>query len=103
PYRIRLTRPPASRPGSEGSATAPAPAQPSTFSAEGMFRVTSYHLERVRLTIDLPKSVYLRGEEIKGKVTARYYYGEPLAKRRIRFGWNDEVGEEKETDGQGEF
>lgn len=81
----------------------PAPPDTPSFSAVGYFQVAAYRLEKVRLTIDLPKSVYLRGEEIKGKVIARYLYGEPLAKRKIRFGWNREVGEEKETDAKGEF
>jgi uncharacterized protein YfaS (alpha-2-macroglobulin family)/TolA-binding protein len=73
------------------------------FSAEGSFVVASYRLEKVRLAVELPKSVYLRGEEIKGKIRARYYYGEPLARRRIRFGWVDEAGEERETNEQGEI
>ncbi len=77
------------------------PTQP--FSAEGYFDVATYQLEKVRLTIDLPKPVYLRGEDIKGKVIAKYYYGEPLAKRKVKFGWNNEVGEERETNEKGEF
>lgn len=75
----------------------------SSFSAEGYFDVATYQLEKVRLTIDLPKPVYLRGEDIKGKVIAKYYYGEPLAKRKVKFGWNNEVGEERETNEKGEF
>src|SRR5262249_5993621 len=78
------------------------------FSAQGSFRVAVYRLEKVRLTLDLPKSVYLRGEEIKGKVVARYYYGEPLAKRKLQFGWGAQnapdtaTTQEVETDEKGE-
>ncbi len=83
-------------------ATAPRPkVQP--FSATGTFQVAAYRLEKVRLTIELPKTVYLRGEEIKGKVIAKYLHGEPLARRKIRFGWNREIGVERETDAKGEF
>ncbi|MCS6861673.1 MAG: tetratricopeptide repeat protein, partial [Abditibacteriales bacterium] len=79
------------------------PEQATAFWAEGYFQVATYQLEKVRLTIDLPKSVYLRGEDIRGKVIAKYYYGEPLAKRKVKFGWNNEVGEERETNEKGEF
>lgn len=77
--------------------------QRQSFSATGYFQVAAYKLEKVRISIELPKTVYLRGEEIKGKVIAKYLHGEPLAKRKIRFGWNNEIGEERETDAKGEF
>ena len=54
-------------------------------------------LASVRLTVDLPKSVYLRGEEIKGKIVARYYYGEPVAKRKLQFGWGAQNAPETAT------
>ena len=73
------------------------------FSATGTFQVAAYQLEKVRVNIELPKTVYLRGEEIKGKVAAKYLHGEPLAKRKVRFGWNNEIGTERETDAKGEF
>ena len=73
------------------------------FSATGTFQVATYQLEKVRVNIELPKTVYLRGEEIKGKVVAKYLHGEPLAKRKVRFGWNNEIGVERETDAKGEF
>lgn len=73
------------------------------FSATGTFQVAAYQLEKVRVNIELPKTVYLRGEEIKGKVSAKYLHGEPLAKRKVRFGWNNEIGTERETDARGEF
>jgi hypothetical protein len=110
-YTIMLTKPKPQK-GSENdkveevalSATLPlSPAATPSFSATGYFQVATYRLDKVRLAIELPKTVYLRGEEIKGKVVAKYYYGEPLAKRKVRFGWNNAVGEERETNEKGEF
>ncbi len=98
-YRLLLTQ---RRTGPDQPDTAPA------FAAEGSFRVATYRLEKVRLAIELPKAVYLRGEEIKGKIVARYYYGEPVARRRLQFGWlasrddSGSAGEEFETDDKGE-
>jgi len=77
------------------------PASPLTFA--GKFSVLEYKLERVRLDLDLPKRTYLRGDEIKGKVVAKYYYGEPLVGRKVRFGWDQEPGQEYETGADGSF
>lgn len=78
-----------------------APVQP--LSATGTFSVGSYKLDKVRLEIVPEKTVYLRGETITGKLKAKYYYGEPLRKRKIQFGWKDSVAKEYETDDNGEF
>ncbi|MDQ3813495.1 MAG: tetratricopeptide repeat protein, partial [Armatimonadota bacterium] len=111
-YTIMLTKPKKGkgvkgREGEEEASQAPLlPGTPSPqppFSATGTFDVATYQLDKVRLLIELPKTVYLRGEEIKGKVIAKYYYGEALAKRKVRFGWNSEIGEERETNEKGEF
>jgi uncharacterized protein YfaS (alpha-2-macroglobulin family)/TolA-binding protein len=71
--------------------------------AAGVFQVAVYQLDKIRLTIEVPKNVYLRGEEVKGKVAAKYYYGEALRNRKIRFGSNDSLGKEYTTDDKGEF
>ncbi|MCX8037330.1 MAG: tetratricopeptide repeat protein, partial [Candidatus Sumerlaeia bacterium] len=44
----------------------------------GSFRVERYQLENIELKIDLPQTVFLRGDKVKGKIIARYYYGEPV-------------------------
>ena len=54
-------------------------------SYQGRFTVHQYKLEPVQLTIDSERAVYYRGEEITGKIVAKYYYGAPLAGREIRY------------------
>ncbi|HET6879013.1 MAG TPA: tetratricopeptide repeat protein, partial [Pirellulales bacterium] len=69
---------------------------------QGGFRVHEYQLEPVRLAVDAERKVFYRGEEITGKITAKFYYGAPLADREIRYqlaggrvytGTTDEKGE----------
>jgi alpha-2-macroglobulin len=69
---------------------------------QGGFRVHEYRLEPVRLAVDTERKVFYRGEEITGKITAKFYYGAPLADREIRYqlaggrvftGTTDEKGE----------
>jgi alpha-2-macroglobulin len=69
---------------------------------QGAFRVHEYQLEPVRLAVDTERKVFYRGEEISGKITAKFYYGAPLADREIRYqlaggrihtGTTDEKGE----------
>jgi uncharacterized protein YfaS (alpha-2-macroglobulin family)/tetratricopeptide (TPR) repeat protein len=71
-----------------------------TFS--GSFEVQLYKLEKMDLSFDLPQKILFRGEELKGKIIARYYYGEPVAGREIEYflpdgrryvGTTDEKGE----------
>ncbi|HEX7375938.1 MAG TPA: tetratricopeptide repeat protein, partial [Pirellulales bacterium] len=52
---------------------------------QGGFRVHEYQLEPVRLAVDSERKVFYRGEEITGKITAKFYYGAPLADREIRY------------------
>ncbi|MCE9604297.1 MAG: tetratricopeptide repeat protein [Planctomycetia bacterium] len=68
---------------------------------QGSFRVENYALEPVRLSIDLPRKVYFRGEEITGTIKAEYYYGTPLAGREIRYTFGDGRVESALTDAQG--
>src|SRR5262249_62413505 len=76
--------------------------QPGKSEFGGQFEVQSYKLEKVDLTFDLPKTVYFRGETVKGKAVARYQYGTPLAHRpiqvhlpdgRVLTGTTDEAGD----------
>jgi len=70
---------------------------------QGAFDVQEYRLERIRLTLELDRPTVLRGEELSGTIQAAYYYGEPLAGRKVRWGWNDEIGEVQETDTAGKI
>ena len=54
-------------------------------SYQGEFAVHEYQLEPVKLAVDTKRKVFYRGEEIEGKITARFYYGAPLAGREIRY------------------
>ncbi|HEX7449417.1 MAG TPA: tetratricopeptide repeat protein [Pirellulales bacterium] len=55
------------------------------YSYQGSFQVHEYRLDPVRLAVDVDRKVFYRGEEISGKITARYYYGAPVADREIRY------------------
>ena len=52
---------------------------------QGEFAVHEYQLEPVKLAIDTERKVFYRGEEIEGKITAKFYYGAPLAGREVRY------------------
>ncbi|HUY89785.1 MAG TPA: tetratricopeptide repeat protein [Pirellulales bacterium] len=54
-------------------------------SYQGGFAVHEYQLEPVRLSVDVDRKVFYRGEEIEGKIAAKFYYGAPLADREIRY------------------
>src|SRR6185369_2077687 len=75
-YRIMLTND-GGRRTEDGGRTPGAAGPPSSvrrrpssqpLTAQGSFQVAVYRLEKVRLALELPKSVYLRGEPIKGKI-----------------------------------
>ncbi|WP_145266692.1 tetratricopeptide repeat protein [Tautonia plasticadhaerens] len=88
--------------------------QPGKDGFSGSFEVQAYRLQKVDLAIDLPRSVYFRGETVEGKAVARYQYGAPLSGRpivvdlpdgRTLSGEMDEAGEYEfsfETTGFGE-
>ncbi|HYW81028.1 MAG TPA: tetratricopeptide repeat protein, partial [Thermoguttaceae bacterium] len=54
-------------------------------SYQGTFQVHQQQLEPIRLTIDTPRNVYYRGEQIEGTIKAEFYYGAPLADREISY------------------
>jgi len=71
-------------------------------SYQGTFQVHEYQLEPVRLTIDTPRNVYYRGEEIEGTIKASYYYGAPVAGREIVYRLADDRTYTATTDEKGE-
>lgn len=52
---------------------------------QGAFEVQEYQLEPVLISIDTPRNVYYRGEEIEGTIRVEYSYGAPLADREVRY------------------
>ena len=71
-------------------------------SYETIFSVHETKLEPIRLTIDLPRRVYYRGETIEGTVTLKYYYGTPLANRSIQYQLADGRSHTATTDAKGQ-
>jgi uncharacterized protein YfaS (alpha-2-macroglobulin family)/TolA-binding protein len=54
-------------------------------SYQGTFGVHEYRLEPVRVAIEADRMVYYRGEEIKGKIKAQFYYGAPMVGTEVRY------------------
>ncbi len=69
---------------------------------QGSFQVREYRLEPVRLSIETDRTVFYRGEEISGKIVARYYYGAPLANRLVQYQLAGERLHEARTNDKGE-
>jgi hypothetical protein len=72
-------------------------------SYQGSFLVHEYQLEPVQLLIESDRTVYYRGEEITGKIVARFYYGAPLAGREIRYRLGSDRVYTAKTDEKGEI
>ena len=67
------------------------------------FLVQDYTLEPVQLSVETPRRVYYRGEEITGKIIAKYYYGAPLINKEIRYQLADGRTETAKTNDRGEI
>ena len=52
---------------------------------QGAISVQPYSLQKIQLSIESDRNVYYRGENIRGKIVAKYYYGAPLVGRTIRY------------------
>ncbi|MCA9247003.1 MAG: tetratricopeptide repeat protein, partial [Planctomycetales bacterium] len=70
---------------------------------QGTFLVHEYNLPNVFLEIETPKQVYYRGEEIVGKIKARYYHGAPVAKRKVEYQLGNDRVFYAETDDEGQI
>ena len=69
---------------------------------QGSFTVHEYQLEPVQVAVDLPRTVYYRGEEVEGTIRAAYYYGAPLAGVEVRYQLADDRTHTAKTDEKGE-
>ncbi len=77
--------------------------QPGKSEFAGAFEVQSYRLEKVDVAIDLPKTVYFRGETIAADVVAKYQYGAPLANKLVDVVFTGGLRKVGRTDGAGKF
>jgi uncharacterized protein YfaS (alpha-2-macroglobulin family)/tetratricopeptide (TPR) repeat protein len=77
--------------------------QPGKSEFAGAFEVQAYQLEKIDLAFDLPRTVYYRGETVKGSLVARYQYGTPLANRAIALQLPDGRTLQGRTDAAGQY
>ncbi len=77
--------------------------QPGKSEFAGAFEVQAYQLQKIDLAFDLPRTVYYRGEPIKGSLVARYQYGTPLANRAIALQLPDGRTLQGQTDAAGKY
>ncbi len=68
---------------------------------QGNFEVREFKLEKIKLTIDFPRRVWFRGENIEATLQAAYHWGEPLANRVLRCTLPDRRIERITTDAEG--
>jgi uncharacterized protein YfaS (alpha-2-macroglobulin family)/TolA-binding protein len=69
--------------------------------ARAGFEVERYRLEPIELVFEFESEVYFRGEEVRATLSARYYYGEPVADSPIAYELPDGRRGELRTDAQG--
>lgn len=69
----------------------------------GEFQVERFQLEKVQLTLDFPRDVYFRGEEVEVTFSAQYYYGQPVKHARIQYDLPDGRSYTEEADEQGKL
>ena len=69
----------------------------------GGFEVQSYQLARIGLEFDLPRTVFYRGETVRGTLRARYGYDAPATARPIAVRLPDGRTVRGQTDARGEF
>lgn len=71
-------------------------------SYESSFQVHEYQLEPIHFTVELPRKVFYRGEQVTGKFVLKYYYGTPLIGKTIQYRLGDDRIYTAETDARGE-
>jgi len=68
----------------------------------GQFKVDEYQLPLYKLTFDLAKPTFFRGEPITGTIRVEYFFGHPVPGKDVRFRLKDQRWETKTTDDKGE-
>ncbi len=51
----------------------------------GTFRVEEYKKPEFEVTVDAPVDPVMLGEKIEGKITAKYYFGSPVTKAKVKY------------------
>ena len=69
----------------------------------GKFQVQRFQLEKVQLTLDFPRDVYFRGEQVEATFSAQYYYGQPVKHAKIQYDLPDGRSYTEEADDQGKL
>ncbi len=69
---------------------------------QGTFRVEQPIQQPVRITVETPRRVYCRGEQIKGVIRVAYDYGVPLIGREVTYQLADDLIATATTDAKGE-
>jgi len=69
----------------------------------GTFQVQRYQLEKMKLTIEFPQKVYFRGEKVDVTFSAKYYYGQPVTNRMIRYTLPDGRSYTEPVDAEGKL
>lgn len=67
----------------------------------GTFEVQQFQLEKMKLGLEFDKRVYFRGETVEATVTGKYYWGEPVADKRLVYVLPDGRRGEARTDKEG--
>ncbi len=88
-------------PGQAAVGTYTMTATSGTLSFQGTFDVRQFKLEKIKLSMDFPRRVWFRGENVEATLQAEYYWGEPLADRVLRVALPDHRIERVTTDAQG--
>lgn len=69
----------------------------------GGFEVQAYKLEKLDLAFEFPRTVYFRGESVRGELVARYQFGAPAAGRSVVVALPDGRNLSGVTDPAGKF
>jgi tetratricopeptide (TPR) repeat protein len=77
--------------------------QPGKSEFAGSFQVRSYQLQPIDVAIELPRTVYYRGERVEADVVARFQYGAPASGRAVEAMLPDGRAIRGKTDAAGKF
>ena len=59
------------------------------------FRVEEYRKPEFEVTVDAPADPVMLGEKIEGKITAKYYFGSPVTKAKVKYKIERTTAEER--------